>query len=138
MTSFPPFLQEAIMGETHARVREGLKVEVQQDVQKSLADDLENVLVFLVPEIMQEFLLCRHDPRHVCANFYDKYQGIDPKTIHGAVKIAQATSLRLDNYYIDEFLNRAGANEHVDWDNHQYSDDESSVDYPDSDEFLEN
>lgn len=135
MTNFPPGLQETIMGETHARVREGLKAEVQQDVKKNLEDELENTLVFLVPEIMQELLLCRHDPHHICPNFYDKYQGIDPKTIQGAVKIAQATSLRLDNYYIDEFLNRAGANEHVNLDN-DYSD-ESSVEYPDSDEFLE-
>ena len=38
MTNFHPGIQETIMGETHARVREGLKVEVKQDVQKTLED----------------------------------------------------------------------------------------------------
>ena len=122
------------MGETRDRIEEGLKAKVQEDVQKSLQEQLENVLAFLIPEIMQDILLCRVDPQRLRPNFYIKHQHLDPKMICAAVNIAEATALRLGNFYIDEFLGRA--EDTVTWDaNNEYSS-ESSIEYPDSDEFL--
>ena len=136
MSSFPPFLQETIMGETRARVERGMRAEVESKVEKELEDQLQNVLVFLVPEIMKDILVCRRQPHQPRTDFYSMYKSINPSIVRNAINIAEATSACLDNFYVDEFMNIA--EEHIDWDTHQYSEDESSdVDYPDSDELVE-
>lgn len=120
MTNAPPGIQEMVMGETKKRMEE----RITQQVVGQHIEQMENILQYIIPDIMEDLIRVTVVPGAIKADYTSKYPFTNPSLVQCAVRTAEEAVRRMEERYVHAAFN-------IQY--HQYDDEYDEEDEEDQD-----